>query len=98
MACERPGACAKDASVTEEVLTAREEQRQRARKAMPPVQRMIILQDFESWAQNILSEAAWAYYRSAADQERCEEPDTDCPTCSQIEKCSGIRAFAANRR
>lgn len=40
---------------------------------------MILLQDFELWAPKVLSEAAWAYYRSAADQERCEELDTDRP-------------------
>lgn len=32
---------------------------------------MIQLQDFDYWAQKVLSQVAWAYYRSAADQERC---------------------------
>jgi len=62
---------------TEKVLTATEAQRLRARKAMPPVHEMVLLQDFEIWAHKVLSEVAWAYYRSAADQERCEEPNTD---------------------
>ncbi len=62
---------------TEKVLTANEAQRQRAREAMPPVHRMVLLQDFEFWAHKVLTEVAWAYYRSAADQERCEEPNTD---------------------
>ncbi|KAF2117651.1 FMN-dependent dehydrogenase [Lophiotrema nucula] len=47
-----------------------EAQRQRAREAMPPVHGMVLLQDFEFWAHKVLSEVAWAYYRSAADQER----------------------------
>ena len=64
---------------TEKVLTTNEAQRQRAREAMPPVHRMVLLQDVEFWAQKVLSEVAWTYYRSAADQERCEEPDTDRP-------------------
>lgn len=43
---------------------------QAARKEMPPVQHMLLLTDFESWAARILSGAAWAYYRSATDEER----------------------------
>lgn len=62
---------------TEKIPTANEAQRQQAREAMPPVHRMVLLQDFEFWAHKVLSEVAWAYYRSAADQERCEGPSTD---------------------
>lgn len=64
---------------TENILTANEAQRQRAREAMPPAHRMVLLQDFEFWGHRVLSEVAWAYYRSAADQERCKEPNTDRP-------------------
>jgi L-lactate dehydrogenase (cytochrome) len=48
----------------------RETQRLRAREMMPPVSDMVVLQDFELWARRVLNEVAWAYYRSAAGQER----------------------------
>ncbi|KAL8827641.1 MAG: hypothetical protein Q9170_006933 [Blastenia crenularia] len=54
----------------EKMPGANEVQRQRTREAIPPVYRMVLLQDFEFWAHTVLSEVAWAYYRSAADQER----------------------------
>jgi L-lactate dehydrogenase (cytochrome) len=31
---------------------------------------MLLLQDFEEWAERVLSPTAWAYYRSAADEEK----------------------------
>lgn len=49
-----------------------DEELRRAREALPTVDKMIVLPDFEDWAQNILTDVAWNYYRSAADQERCK--------------------------
>ncbi|WWD01546.1 hypothetical protein V866_008491 [Kwoniella sp. B9012] len=40
-----------------------------ARKRLPPVDAMLLLQDFEDWGEKVLSGTAWAYYRSAADSE-----------------------------
>jgi L-lactate dehydrogenase (cytochrome) len=48
----------------------REAQHLRARETRPPFSDMVILQYFELWARRALSEVAWAYYRSAAGQER----------------------------
>jgi len=56
-----------------EDTTISEVQRLRAREVMPPAHGMIQLQDFDYWAQKILSQVAWAYYRSAADTERSTE-------------------------
>lgn len=53
---------------------ADEAERQKAREEMPPAHGMTLLPDFEVWAQKVLSTVAWAYYRSAADQERSENP------------------------
>ncbi len=55
-----------------QVPAADELQGQRAGEAMPPVDRMILLPDFDFWAERVLTDIAWAYYRSAADQEKCE--------------------------
>lgn len=44
--------------------------RQAAREEMPSPKNMLLLADFETWAQRVLSNTAWAYYRSAADEER----------------------------
>lgn len=56
----------------EKELTKEEEERQAAREIMPPAQNLLLLQDFEDWAQIVLSDTAWAYYRSAADEEKSE--------------------------
>ncbi|WRT68158.1 uncharacterized protein IL334_005133 [Kwoniella shivajii] len=40
-----------------------------ARKRLPPVDAMVLLQDFEEWGERVLTGTAWAYYRSAADSE-----------------------------
>jgi L-lactate dehydrogenase (cytochrome) len=53
----------------ENVLTESDLQRRAAREIMPPAQSMMLLRDFEEWAQRVLSETAWAYYRSASDEE-----------------------------
>lgn len=54
----------------EKVYTEDERRRQDARKQMPSVQSLLLLQDFETWAERVLSGTAWAYYRSASDEER----------------------------
>ncbi|KAF2014515.1 hypothetical protein BU24DRAFT_493107 [Aaosphaeria arxii CBS 175.79] len=54
----------------EKVVTDEELARELARQEMPAAQNMLLLNDFEHWAQRVLSETAWAYYRSAADEER----------------------------
>ncbi|KAF3051292.1 Cytochrome b2, mitochondrial precursor [Didymella keratinophila] len=36
---------------------------------MPPAASMLLVQDFEYWAERVLSTTAWAYYRSASDEE-----------------------------
>jgi L-lactate dehydrogenase (cytochrome) len=54
------------------VLTEADLERQAARSEMPPVESMLLLQDFENWAERVLSSTAWAYYRSATDEERSE--------------------------
>ena len=46
---------------------------QAAREKMPAAEQMLLLQDFERWAEQVLSDTAWAYYRSAADEERCKK-------------------------
>jgi L-lactate dehydrogenase (cytochrome) len=56
----------------EEELSEAEQLRQQARENMPPAENMVMVQDFEDWAQKVLSETAWAYYRSAADEEMSE--------------------------
>lgn len=53
----------------DKVLTEFDLQRRAAREIMPPAQSMLLLRDFEEWAQRVLSETAWAYYRSASDEE-----------------------------
>jgi L-lactate dehydrogenase (cytochrome) len=50
-----------------------DKQLEKAREALPPVEKMIVLPDFEVWAKKVLPEVAWNYYRSAADQERCND-------------------------
>ena len=50
-----------------------DKQFEKAREALPPIEKMIVLPDFEVWAKRVLSEVAWNYYRSAADQERCND-------------------------
>ncbi|KAJ4250907.1 hypothetical protein NW762_011557 [Fusarium torreyae] len=40
-----------------------------ARESMPHVNDMLLVGDFEHWAEQVLSRVAWAYYRSASDHE-----------------------------
>ncbi|KAH8798451.1 putative cytochrome b2, mitochondrial precursor (L-lactate ferricytochrome C oxidoreductase) [Flagelloscypha sp. PMI_526] len=52
---------------TKEELTDDELRVQKARENMPPITSILTLQDMEDLAQKVLSETAWAYYRSDAD-------------------------------
>ncbi|KAJ5621817.1 hypothetical protein N7528_005049 [Penicillium herquei] len=54
----------------EEELSDDEIQRQIARDEMPAADNFFLLQEFEEWGERVLSATAWAYYRSAADEER----------------------------
>ena len=45
--------------------TDEEKRIERARKNLPPVDSMLLLDDFERWAEEVLSGTAWGYYRSA---------------------------------
>ncbi|WVF71747.1 hypothetical protein IAT40_006555 [Kwoniella sp. CBS 6097] len=42
---------------------------EQARKEMPPVDAMLLVDDFEQWGEKVLSGTAWNYYKSAADRE-----------------------------
>ena len=64
-----------------------------ARKSLPSVDGMFLLDDFEHWAEKVMSGSAWAYYKSAADREiseslwlpsrRCNEESAH-PTCQAL--------------
>lgn len=54
----------------EETEPTEEEKRiEEARKTLPPVDAMFLLDDFEEWAEKVLNGTAWNYYKSAADRE-----------------------------
>lgn len=59
-------------NVDDMLLSEEEIARQEARDAMPAAQDMLLVQDFETWAEKVLSSVAWAYYRSASDHEACK--------------------------
>lgn len=52
-------------------MSEEEISRQEARDEMPEAESMLLLSDFEVWAERVLSNVAWAYYRSASDHEAC---------------------------
>lgn len=54
----------------EEELSEEDLEREEAREEMPTADNFFLLNDFEDWAERVLSKTAWAYYRSAADEER----------------------------
>lgn len=56
-------------AMEETELTADEIRQAEAREEMPPASSMLLVTDFEHWAERVLSTTAWAYYRSAADEE-----------------------------
>lgn len=49
--------------------TEEEERIAAARETLPPAESMLLLSDFEQWAERVLSATGWNYYRSAADSE-----------------------------
>lgn len=55
----------------EEILSEEEAARQEALDAMPAAEDMLLVDDFELWAEKVLTNMAWAYYRSASDYEAC---------------------------
>src|ERR1700749_3925273 len=54
----------------EKLISEDEKKRKAARELMPVAENILLLQDFEDWAEQVLSRTAWAYYRSAADEDR----------------------------
>lgn len=54
-----------DATRTEEEL-----RQEAARRELPDVEDFLLIQEFENWAEKVISKRAWGYYRSAADEER----------------------------
>lgn len=56
----------------EKELTEDERMREAARAEMPAAHNLFLLQDFEFWAERVLTGTAWAYYRSASDEEQSE--------------------------
>lgn len=49
--------------------TDEEKRIEAARALLPPIDAMHLLNDFEEWAEKVLSNTGWAYYKSAADSE-----------------------------
>ncbi len=45
--------------------TEEEKRIEEARKEMPGADAMLLVQDFEDWAEKVLSGTAWNYYKSA---------------------------------
>lgn len=54
---------------TEQEPTEEEKRIDRERQLMPGSDAMLLLDDFEFWAEKVLSGTAWNYYKSAADRE-----------------------------
>ncbi|EFX00064.1 mitochondrial fmn-dependent dehydrogenase [Grosmannia clavigera kw1407] len=74
LASLRPEACLGTVNPdTLPALDAKDEEdeieRQEARNEMPPPEDLLLIKDFEEWAERVLSKTAWYYYRSAADEE-----------------------------
>ncbi|KAJ0120017.1 Cytochrome b2 [Diaporthe amygdali] len=57
--------------------TEDERRQSAAREEMPSAQNFFLLQDFEQWGERVLSNMAWAYYRSASDEERSFDENRD---------------------
>jgi len=49
--------------------TEEEKKRDEERQKMPSADAMLLIDDFEYWAERVLSGTAWNYYKSAADRE-----------------------------
>lgn len=52
--------------------TEEEKRIDRERRDMPGSDAMLLIDDFELWAEKVLSGTAWNYYKSAADREISE--------------------------
>lgn len=50
--------------------TEEEKRIEAAREKLPPVDSMLLLEDFENWAEQVLSGTAWNYYKSAGELDR----------------------------
>ncbi|KAL5592362.1 hypothetical protein FOBRF1_013388 [Fusarium oxysporum] len=64
----------------EEEMTEDDIKRLEARESMPHVNDMLLVEDFEHWAKQVLSNVAWAYYRSASDYEVSFHENSDALT------------------
>ena len=58
--------------LSDEEPTEEEKRMAQWREKMPPVGSMLLLDDFEQWAEKVLSGTGWNYYKSAADREVSE--------------------------
>ena len=58
--------------LSDEEPTEEEKRMTQWREQMPPVGSMLLLDDFEQWAEKVLSGTGWNYYKSAADREVSE--------------------------
>lgn len=47
--------------------TEEEERIEETRKELPSAEGMLLVQDFEDWAEKVLSGTAWNYYKSAGE-------------------------------
>jgi L-lactate dehydrogenase (cytochrome) len=54
---------------TETEPTEEEKRIDQERQTMPSADAMLLIDDFEFWAEKVLSGTAWNYYKSAADRE-----------------------------
>jgi L-lactate dehydrogenase (cytochrome) len=54
--------------------TEEEKKRDEERQNMPTADAMLLIDDFEYWAEKVLSGTAWNYYKSAADREISMSP------------------------
>ncbi|WWD17560.1 hypothetical protein CI109_102001 [Kwoniella shandongensis] len=61
----------------DEEPTEEEKEKEEYRKKMPGVDAMMLLNDFEDWAEKVLSGTAWNYYKSAADREITAQENLD---------------------
>jgi L-lactate dehydrogenase (cytochrome) len=57
---------------TETEPTEEEKRIDQERQTMPSADAMLLIDDFEFWAEKVLSGTAWNYYKSAADREISE--------------------------
>lgn len=72
------------------VLTADEKRQRNAREEMPPIGAMVMIPDFEKVAEQVLSETAWAYYKSACESLVYTATEVDAPqlTLKRVRRAS----------